>query len=261
VNQLSANGSLIGHGKAGLVGVIAAVVILSVIMVSSFIVFSVPRTAGAQPAKQTPVQTSVVTYGNEAVSNFSDFFGNFSSMTVATNFVHTDGSKTDNSYSYTVIGTPFLGGLRTYEVNLTGITSNDGQSSSESIVIWIGQSSGSVLQTDDNEMGYETGENASNEGYILSMITTSQVLSMLNSTTVRLDTPTQEFGIGSVQMQVTMYRSLPSFSLFQNWEIDVGTIQSRGIQLVTYSSGVVPSTGDMACFRIVSLTMAQGASN
>jgi hypothetical protein len=264
---LNEKGSLIGHGKkAGLIGVLSAVVIVSVIVLSSLIALSVPRTAGAlsvrqQQAPVQPVQNTVVSYGNEAVTNFSDFFGNFSGMTVATSFAHTDGSKTENTYSYSVIGMPLLNGIRTYEVNLTGTTSNDGQSSTESILIWISQSTGVVLQTHDGEMGYLTGENASNEGYVLSMITTSQVLSLLNSTTVRLDTPAQEFGIGSVQMEVTMYRSLPSFSLFQNWEVDVGTIQSRGIQLVTYSSGVVPSTGDVASFRIVSLMMAQSASN
>jgi hypothetical protein len=258
---LSTKGSPIGKKKAGIAVVLSAVVIVCVIVVSSFIVLSIPRTAGAQVIQQQtpvlPVQNTVVSYGSQGVTNYSDFFGNFSSMSVVTSFAHSDGSTTVNTYSYSVVGTPLLNGVRTYEVNLTGTTSNDGQSNTETIQIWISQSSGAVIQTHDEEMGTLTGANASNEGCVLSMITTSQVLSLLNSTTVRIDTPAQQFGIGSVPMEVTIYRSLPSFSLFQNWQIDVGSIQSRGIQLVTYSSGVVPSTGDVATFRILSLTISQ----
>lgn len=62
--------------------------------------------------------------------------------------------------------------------------------------------------------------------------------------------------LGQVNMEVVMYHCLPTFTAFQYWAIEVGTIVSSRVEFVVFYSFVSPS-GDGFAFQIVSMTAAK----
>jgi cytoskeletal protein RodZ len=202
-------------------------------------------------------QNNAIEYGRNGIHAFNDLFGNFSRMSVVLNSTTPDGSKDSLNATFVVLGIATLDRESTYEVNITGDETTNGQTMDESLVAWISTSSGQVVQTYDNENGYLEGSSAENEDNTLSMFTTTPWLSMLNSSTVaEVPSSEQSMIVGQVNMNVISYHSLPSFTAFQNWVVSVGTLGSSRLQLVVFSSFISPSTGDESSFQIVSMTPA-----
>jgi hypothetical protein len=209
-------------------------------------------------ASHAAPDNSPLYYAPDGIPSLKDLFGNVSTMTVELSFTHSDGSFSEEQYSYTVIGTPVLNkSVNTYEIKLTGTSSDGVLSSTESTLVWIDSSSGNVVQTYDDEMGYNTGTKAAAEIGVLTFISTKEWLSMLSSANVKLvsSAPTSEM-IGSVAMMVSSYSGLPSFAVFHNWKISVGSIPSRNLQFVISSSYTVPSTNDSGNFEILSMALS-----
>lgn len=200
-------------------------------------------------------QNNAIQYGRDGIRSFRSLFGNFSRMSVLLNSTTSAGSKDSLNATFVVLGIATLDRASTYEVNITGDETTNGQSMDESLVAWISTSSGQIIQTYDNEMGYLQGSSAEKEDNTLSMFTTMPWLSLLNSSTVAEVAGSEEsMAVGQVNLNVITYHSLPSFTAFQNWLVSVGTFGSSGLQLVVFSSFVTPSTGDKCTFQIVSMT-------
>jgi hypothetical protein len=181
-------------------------------------------------------------------------FGNFSSMTILFDWVSA-GSSTSQEISYVVLGTTVDSGQRVYEVNVTGTATGSGQSDTESLLAWVSCANGQIIQTYDSEEGYLAGARAEQENSTLFMFTTMSWLAMMNSTTVSQIVGSQQvLTIGQVSMDVTTFKALSSFTAFPNWTVNVGTIESSGIQLVTSYSFL--SSGSRASMQILSLTKA-----
>jgi hypothetical protein len=198
---------------------------------------------------------NAIQYAQNGIRSFNNLFANFSRMSVVLNSTTPDGSKDSLNATYVVLGILTLNGNSAYEVNITGEETTNGESMDESLVAWISTSSGQVIQTYDNENGYLEGSDAEHEDNTLSMFTTMPWLSMLNSSTVaEVPGPEQPMTVGQMNVDVITYHSLPSFAVFQNWVVGVGTLRSSGLQLVIFSSFVTPSTGDKCVFQIASMT-------
>jgi hypothetical protein len=205
-----------------------------------------------------PDNNSPLYYAPNGIPSLKDLFGNVSTMTVELSFTHSDGSFSDEQYSHIVIGTPVLNNsVNTYEIKLTGTSSDGVLSTTESTLVWIDSSSGNVVQTYDDEMGYNTGSKAAVESGIFTFISTKEWLSMLSSANVKLvsSAPTSEM-IGSVAMMVSSYSGLSSFAMFHNWKISAGSIASRDLQFVVSASYTVPSTNDSGNFAILSMALS-----
>ena len=239
--------------RVSLCGKKGSLVLIAIILVSTSVV------ALAVNARVSSLdghsQNNAIQYGRDGIHTFNDLFGNFSRMSVVLNSTAPNGWKDSLNATFMVLGIATVDRESTYEVNITGDETTNGQSMDESLVAWISTSSGQVVQTYDSEDGYLAGSNAEREDNTLSMFTTMPWLSLLNSSTVA-EVPSSEeaMTVGQVNMNVITYHSLPSFTLFQDWLVSVGTLGSSGLQLVVFSSSITPSTGDKSTFQIVSMT-------
>ena len=127
---------------------------------------------------------SVIQYGGNGIHTFNDLFGNFSRMSVVLNSTSPNGWKDSLNATFMVLGIATVDRESTYEVNITGDETTNGQSMDESLVAWISMSSGQVVQTHDEEDGTLQGAKAEQEDNVLSMFTTMPWLSLLNSSAV-----------------------------------------------------------------------------
>jgi hypothetical protein len=198
---------------------------------------------------------SVIQYGGNGIYTFNDLFGNFSRMSVVLNSTTPDGSKDSLNATFIVLGIATLDRESTYEVNITGDETTNGQTMDESLVAWISTSSGQVVQTHDEEDGTLQGAKAEQEDNVLSMFTTMPWLSMINSSTVSVVSGSeQRMTIGQTTMDVTTYQALPSFSTYRDWTVEVGVVPSTGLQLVIFSSYLSAATAYKNTFQIVSIS-------
>jgi hypothetical protein len=232
-----------------------SLILIAVILVSASVMAIAINVRVASMNSYSPNQA--IQYGRNGIRSFNNLFSNFSRMTVFLNSTTAEGSKDSLNATFVVLGTATLYGESAYKINVTGDESTNGETMNESLVAWISTSSGQVIQTYDNENGYLEGSNAEKEDNTLSMFTTMPWLSMLNSSTVaEVSGSEQATSLRLVNMDVITYHSLPSFTMYQNWVVSVGTLRPSGLQLVVFSSFVTPSTGDKCEFQIVSMTPA-----
>lgn len=215
----------------------------------------VSETHSSQSFNQTdPAQEQIIQYGRSGIRKLESLFANFSSMSVVLNSTTSDGFKDCLKASYMLLGMTYVDDVRAYEVNVTGVETTNGVSDNESLVAWIGTSSGQVIQTHDNEQGTLQGAKAEQEENVLSMFTTMPWLSMINSSTVmEVSGSQQPMTIGQVTMDVTTYQGLPSFSTYRDWTIQVGVMLSTEVQLVVFCS-YLSATGYKNTFQILSIS-------
>jgi hypothetical protein len=200
-------------------------------------------------------EDTVDQYRSNEVKSLNDLFGNFSQMTVRINSTAQDGSGSIFQASYTVLGTETVLEEYSFRVNITGTDIGNGASDTESLIAWVGTSSGQILQTYDSEDGYLQGTKAEQENSTLFMFTTMSWLSMINSSTVSQTAGSQErLTLGGADLNVVTFHGLSSFKMLQNWTVKVGTIVSNGVNLVMYSS--FEFSGSESTFEIISMTPA-----
>lgn len=229
-----------------------SVAIIATVIVVSCVVAGLVAFRMVSSSAQTAVGNQ---YAKNGIHEFNDMFGNFSQMTVAVNSTQQDGSQSSFVASYAVLGTTSVEGVRVYEVNVTGTDSGNGASDTESLLAWVSTSNGQMVKTYDDEDGYLYGARAEEENSTLFTFTTMSWLSMINSSTVsKAAGSEQAMTLGKVNMEVLRFEGLQSFTMLQNWKIDVGTIPSSGIQFVTYSS--FNFSGCQSTFEILSMTPA-----
>ncbi|MDH2901760.1 MAG: hypothetical protein PXY39_12400, partial [archaeon] len=145
-------------GRQSLCGKKGSLVLIAIILVSTSVM------ALAVNARISSLnghsQNNAIQYGRNGIRSFNDLFGNFSRMSVVLNSTTPDGSKDSLNATFMVLGIATLDRESTYEVNITGDETTNGESMDESLVAWISTSSGQVVQTYDNENGYLEGSSA-----------------------------------------------------------------------------------------------------
>ncbi len=215
--------------------------------------FSVKRSAGPSPAELQ----SVDSFGLNAATNLGALFSFVKSLSIELNFTDNQGSVTCQWISYFVAGIASVDGEADYLVNVTGIATTGNHSDHDSTLIWVNANSGQVLQLYMDNKYYASGQASSSEQRLFGLITGSTWISMMNSTTFSEGSQSYEVFNGR-DLGISTYQSTSSASQFEDWTIKVVTIPLEGgsIDLVRYSSYLVPSSGARAVFKIMSLSLS-----